>query len=210
MSAGMIRVLVAKKKPAPDLSAAKAAGIRVVGNVRSEEQLLDNVRELQPDVILADRDLAQASSLGPWIQLIDPDGTSPTVLMFLHGPLTDDIRIAAVFGCCVPNEDAAQLFQLVRIWWRSVRFVFDSLTLGKLERPAAARLARLSRRESQVLELICQDIPTRQIAEQLSISPRTVDAHRSNLMKKLGIHSTVGLVRLALAEGWVDGRRSSK
>ncbi len=206
MSAGMVRILVAQKTPVPGLDDAVAHGVRVVGTARTGTQLLARVQELRPDVVLADRELARASALGSWVQLIDPDEIAPTVLLFLHGPMEEEVRVAAAFSCVVPERDVVEIFRMIRTWWRSVRFVFDSLADGPGVRSAAARLERLSPREREVLELICEDVPTREIAVKLDISPRTVDAHRSNLMKKLGLHTTVGLVRLALAEGWVDRR----
>ena len=65
-------------------------------------------------------------------------------------------------------------------------------------------LAGITRRERQVLVLLAEGLSVRQAAERLCLSPRTVDSHRSNLMKKLGIHKIVDLVRLALREGLIN------
>ncbi|KKK70042.1 hypothetical protein LCGC14_2927970 [marine sediment metagenome] len=77
---------------------------------------------------------------------------------------------------------------------------------GKMRFDQAANgtpLARITRRERQVLVLLAEGLSVKQVAERLCLSPRTVDSHRSNLMKKLGIHKIVDLVRLALREGLI-------
>ncbi len=68
----------------------------------------------------------------------------------------------------------------------------------------ASRSERLSEREVEVLVLIAKGIPNPQIAEQLFISPRTVDAHRSNIMKKMEFQSTADLVKYAVKEKLIE------
>ncbi len=67
-------------------------------------------------------------------------------------------------------------------------------------RPEA--FARLTRREQEVLALLCQGLSTKAIARELHISPKTVEYHRTNLMKKVGVKSATSLVWLATREGY--------
>lgn len=62
---------------------------------------------------------------------------------------------------------------------------------------------RLTRREMEIIRLIAEEYTTKEIADKLFISQRTVDTHRRNLMKKLGVKNTAGLVRFAVTEGIV-------
>ena len=62
----------------------------------------------------------------------------------------------------------------------------------------------LTPREMEVLRLIAEGHTNRQIAEVLSISVRTVESHRANLMGKLGLHSRVELVRYAKRHGFLE------
>lgn len=68
-------------------------------------------------------------------------------------------------------------------------------------------LAALTERQRQVLKLIAEGKPTKHIARQLEISPKTVDAHRAELMTRLGIRDVAGLVRLAVRTGLVSPDR---
>ena len=67
--------------------------------------------------------------------------------------------------------------------------------------------AEITEREREVLQLICEELTTPEIAEKLFISPRTVHGHRNNLLSKLGCKNTAGLVVVAIQEGLVDVQR---
>ncbi|MDX1408491.1 MAG: helix-turn-helix transcriptional regulator, partial [Saprospiraceae bacterium] len=62
----------------------------------------------------------------------------------------------------------------------------------------------LSRRELQILNLITQEMTNTEIAEHLFISINTVDSHRRNIMSKLGVRNTAGMVRVAMERGLLD------
>lgn len=64
--------------------------------------------------------------------------------------------------------------------------------------------AYLTRREKEVLELICKEYSTNEVAEALSISPRTVEGHRNNLILKTGVKNIAGLVVFALSNNLVS------
>jgi len=75
---------------------------------------------------------------------------------------------------------------------------------SRKEREPAGQVP-LTEREREVLQLIAEGKSTRQIADSLFISPKTVEVHRSHLMEKLGLHNTAEIVRYALRKGIVDG-----
>jgi LuxR family transcriptional regulator, transcriptional regulator of spore coat protein len=62
----------------------------------------------------------------------------------------------------------------------------------------------LTKREHEILELIVKELTTEQIAKYLSISIPTVESHRRNMFRKLGVQSVVGLVKEALRNGWIS------
>lgn len=61
----------------------------------------------------------------------------------------------------------------------------------------------LTKREQQILELIANELTTEQIAQNLHISIPTVESHRRNMFRKLGVQSVVGLIREALKNNWI-------
>jgi len=62
----------------------------------------------------------------------------------------------------------------------------------------------LTDRETEVLRLIAEGFSNKEIAEKLFLSPRTIDTHRQNLMKKLNINKVVGLIKFAIKNGLVE------
>jgi DNA-binding NarL/FixJ family response regulator len=67
-------------------------------------------------------------------------------------------------------------------------------------------LERLTPRQREVLQMIAEGLSSRQIAETLRIHPKTVDSHRTQLMRQLGIHDVSGLVRYAIRNGLVSAQ----
>lgn len=82
--------------------------------------------------------------------------------------------------------------------------ITEALLTKRLETAAKDdRLTGLSSREREVLGALAEGLSNKEIGERLFISPRTVDTHRTNLMKKVGVHNVAGLVRLAVSAGLV-------
>ena len=74
---------------------------------------------------------------------------------------------------------------------------------GRTVRQGSTLLRDLSEREVEVLAALAEGLGNKEIGERLFISPRTVDTHRTNLMKKLDVHHVAGLVRIAIKAGLV-------
>lgn len=74
----------------------------------------------------------------------------------------------------------------------------------KAPQPKFAAVVQLTTREQEILTLICQQKTAQEIAEQLFITKRTVEGHKNNLLSKLGIKNTAGLIIYAIKEGLID------
>ena len=72
------------------------------------------------------------------------------------------------------------------------------------ENPATAVSEVLTEREIEILKLIAEGLSNKEIGEQLFISHRTVDTHRTNLMRKLDVNNIAGLIRYAIRHSLVD------
>ena len=67
-----------------------------------------------------------------------------------------------------------------------------------------SRLEALSSREREILRLVAEGKTSREIAERLSISPKTVDTYRSRLMRKIGVEDMAGLIKFAIQHGVIS------
>jgi len=113
------------------------------------------------------------------------------------------IKTGAVDFLEKPLAEAALLDAIARALAQSARWhAADQSRIG-----AATRLARLTRRESEVFDLLVAGQPTKAIANTLGASPRTVEVHRARIMEKLAANSLADLVRLASAATEDQGRR---
>jgi DNA-binding NarL/FixJ family response regulator len=72
--------------------------------------------------------------------------------------------------------------------------------------PESSHAPRLTKRETQILELVAQELNNTQIAAQLNLSPRTVHTHRRAIMQKLGVRNTAGLIRQAIELGLLPAK----
>ncbi|MEM9819628.1 MAG: response regulator transcription factor [Bacteroidota bacterium] len=81
-----------------------------------------------------------------------------------------------------------------------LRLLVKGFTLDRTKKPVKT----LSQRELEVLQLVVDELTTQAIAQQLFISPKTVDTHRKNILKKTGVKTIVGLIKYAIANDLVD------
>jgi len=118
--------------------------------------------------------------------------------MFLAvSPVTVSWPLAPVEGA----ELAAWVLSVLLIDFVMLRWIF----LGQRSLPRrVAPDDELTAREVQIVQLIAQSFTAKEIAETLSISPKTVDAHRAHILKKLGLRDRVAVTRYAIKHGLVE------
>jgi two-component system CheB/CheR fusion protein len=93
---------------------------------------------------------------------------------------------------------------------RAMEQTRDSAKVSVSREAAATRLAGLTARQRQIMELVLAGHPSKNIAADLGISQRTVENHRAGVMKKTGSHSLSALIRLALAADPSTGSESPR
>jgi len=186
--------------------------IDVVGEAGNDAECLRKLRQLRPDVLLADAG-SFGGSAAEAERLVARE-SSHTRVVFLSaegedGAGADGWRLAA--GFAVRETSASELAEMVRSL--SGRFTRpaaisrdaedsgEALELRDRPRPAPALFPRertLTVREREVLKLLAEGKTVRATAMTLGVSSKTVDAHKFNLMRKLGIHNKAELVMWAI------------
>jgi two-component system response regulator NreC len=117
---------------------------------------------------------------------------------------------AGANGYVLKQSSSEELLQAIRIV-ASGKSYLDPLVAGEIRQHYAAGVDHLPRpgreelspREIEVLRLLARGYANREIAVELGISVKTVDAHRANGMGKLGMVSRIELVRFAIVQGWL-------
>lgn len=127
------------------------------------------------------------------------------VLTRVESPqLLASARESGAHAIATKRHDLDVVLEGIRRAAKGERFVAPGLTIAE-EDGEANPLTSLSAREGDVFRLIAvQGLTNAEIAQQLCISPKTVETHRTRIMKKLGVHSAAGLVRMAARHGLID------
>jgi FixJ family two-component response regulator len=165
----------------------------------SAESFLAEYDEQQPGVLIVDVRMPGMSGLELQEQLIARKSSMPVVFITGHGDIPmaiSTMKKGAVDFLEKPFDETA----LREIVGRMFEQANQRLTQAKAVRQHEAMLARLTSREQQVLERIVAGRLNKQIADDLGISIKTVEAHRANIMEKLQVTTVADLMKVALAK----------
>ena len=185
------------------------ADIEVVGRGGSMKEAVEAARALRPDVVLLD------------VHMPDGSGIDATAVIKKERPQTQVVILtsdeeeavlrsavnAGVTGYLSKHEAAAQVLQAVRSAARGEALIAPYMLARLLEgiqRPTAPqRLTPLTARELTVLTELASGHDNEAIARALRMSPNTVRTHVQNILSKLGVHSKLEAVAMAIRQGWV-------
>src|SRR5712691_6687089 len=182
------------------------AGFQVVGEASNGREAVVLVRERAPDVAVLDVVMPLMNGLEAARQIRHASPrTSVLLLTSRHDEqLTLEAMQAGIRGCVQKTHEAKDLIRAVRDVAAGGVYLSAALSRCVVE-AYRTRTAQppdpLSPREHQVLQLIAEGRPTRDIARVLGVSVKTAESHRTSIMRKLSIGQTAGLVRYALQHG---------
>jgi len=192
----------------------KQEGIEVVGTATSGKELLGQVRDLQADILLLDvylPDLGEEEILQQ-IRGLRPD--LPVIYLTLLRGTRYIHRLSKynIQGYVLKNASLDELLQALRSVRDGGSYFSKDIHIGDRDEDFRNTITIedkqideiLSRRELEILRLICKEYSNAEIAEKLFLSVSTVETHRKNLIAKLGVNNTVGLVKFALRNNLID------
>jgi DNA-binding NarL/FixJ family response regulator len=189
--------------------------ITVVGEAETGRQALQLTRKLSPNVVVMDIAMPTLNGLEATRQIIKE---MPATKVLVLSSYSDDEYVhqlseAGAAGYLLKQTAAADLIKAVREVWRGNAFFSPTISKRLLEQyresflggtPARKRTVSLTTREAEVLQLIAEGRPNKQIAAELCISVKTVEKHRQQVMNKLNIHDIAGLTRYAISKGIIE------
>jgi DNA-binding NarL/FixJ family response regulator len=187
--------------------------IEVVGEVANGEEALESYARLLPDVCLLDISMPKMSGIESTIAIRREHPNAVILILTMHQNeeyLNQALKAGAA-GFILKQSSIKELVAAIDDVHQG-RTVFSE-PIAKLMADQYVRHAisgidsisedaiRLTRREKEITKLIVDGKTSQEIADILFISPRTVEAHRANLMQKLGLKNTAALVKFAVANG---------
>jgi DNA-binding NarL/FixJ family response regulator len=188
------------------------ADMTVVSEASDGSAAMQSALALKPDVIVMDISMPGMNGLAATRALKKQQPGIAIVTLTRHGDdaYVQELLRAGVSGYVLKQSAPSELLQAIRAAAGGGQYLDSALTarvtarlLGradKVSKPAAA----LSERESEVLRLIASGYSNKEIAGRLSLSVKTVEAHKANAMRKLGLSGRIDIVKYAVLQGWLE------
>lgn len=189
------------------------SGVDVTGEAADAPEILRRIEELRPDVLLMDVAVPGMHGLET-IRIIA--GKYPDTRILILFCAADDLivhqaLIAGAAGCLLKRASETELARALATVSSGRTYICPAIShaiVAVLARAAGAGFGVatadvLTSRQREILTLIAEGLTTRQMAARLGLSAKTVEAHRTAIMDRLGIRDLAGLVRFALRVGLV-------
>lgn len=180
--------------------------ITVVGSCNAARDAIDQLEALNPDVILMDLNMPDMGGLtATEIILEQRPGTRILVLSMHDSPEYISSALShGAQGYVLKDVPTDEIKQAIDVVMSGERYLCTGAR-GSLEPKDNSTREALTGREQTILLQLAQGKSNKQVAQALDISVRTVETHRKNIKRKLGISSTAGLTRYALEHGVLQG-----
>ena len=187
--------------------------IEMIAEADNGMQLLNLLKHIEPDVILLDiqMPLMDGVTTLPEIRKLYPD--IKVIILSMHNDhsMISKLMEVGANSYLTKNSDSETIYQAIKTCFEQ-EFFFNELTnkalltglRTKRTDVAGPQDVNLSEKEIRVLKLMCEEKTTKEIADIVEISPRTVEAIRDKLKTKTGAKSMAGLVMYAVKNGIID------
>ncbi|HXB54640.1 MAG TPA: response regulator transcription factor [Vicinamibacteria bacterium] len=186
-------------------------GVEVVGEAGDGQEALRLAEALRPDVVLMDVGMPGLNGLEVAGRLATLDASIRVIILSMHTSEEYVLRAlrAGCAGYLLKASAVAELEVAVRAVARGESYLSPAVSKRVVDdyvsRTGGATdpLDALTPRQREILQLAAEGHSSKEIAERLGVSYRTVEAHRAQLMERLGVHDLAGLVRFAVRVGLI-------
>jgi DNA-binding NarL/FixJ family response regulator len=189
----------------------KIDGVVVVGEAGKGSEALELVRQLRPELILLDITMPDGGGFEVLAQVTKKYPDIRVIVLTVHEAGEYALRALreGAAGFLPKSAASTELEQAIQTVVRGEVYISPETSqkaVLEVGRGSTKKdlLATLSPRQREVLRLIAEGRTTKQIAQLLEISVKTVETHRAQLMERLGIHDVAGLVRYAIIVGLIE------
>jgi DNA-binding NarL/FixJ family response regulator len=184
----------------------------VISEASDGETAVQRAVQLKPDVIVMDVSMPGMNGLVATRKLKQLQSRAAIVTLTRHSDdaYLQELLRAGVSGYVLKQSAPTELLQAIRAAAGGGQYLDSALTarvtagfLGKQGKRETQPGVTVSERESEVLRLIASGHSNKEIASRLSLSVKTVEAHKANAMRKLGLTGRIDIVKYALLQGWL-------
>ena len=183
-------------------------GWEVTGEAATGREAVEQAKQLKPDVVVLDLVMPEMNGLEATRRILKAVPTAEVLILTMHEPehLMREVLAAGARGYLLKSDAGRELVAAVDALSHHVPAftsrVVNALLEAYLEddghEQGAGRRQRLTSREREIVQLLAEGKTNKEVAAALDISVKTVEAHRSNVMHKLGLHSLSEIVHYAV------------
>lgn len=180
--------------------------IEVVGTLSNGQEAIDRAAELAPDVILLDLNMPQMNGLSATEILLERSPDMRILILSMHDSpeyISTALRHGAM-GYLLKDVPTEEIKSAIDTVMAGERYLCTGATASIAPGTSDGR-EPLTHREQTILLELAQGKSNKDVAAELDISVRTVETHRKNIKRKLGIATTAGLTRYAMEHGVLQG-----
>ena len=185
----------------------------VVAEAGDGEEAIRKTLEMKPDIVVMDISMPGVNGLAATrtLKQIQPSVLVITLTRHTEDAYLQELLRAGASGFVLKRSAPAELLHAIRGVASGGQYLDSTLTsrvtAGFISRAgggAGKHVATLTDRETQVLRLIAAGYGNKEIGAQLTLSAKTVDAHKTNAMRKLDLRGRIDIVKYAVLQGWLD------
>jgi two-component system response regulator NreC len=183
--------------------------IEVIGEAADGNEMVELAENLRPDVVLADISMPNLNGIEATKLIHQRYPDMPVVMITIHTSSSYVIRALrnGARGYVVKNDDFQHVIQAIKTVSLGQRYLSSQVSEQIIDAVISGTSLdynldeRISIREREILQLIAEGNTNSQIAKKLVISARTVETHRTNIMRKLELTSQIDILRYAIQHG---------
>ncbi len=187
--------------------------MKVIAEASDGTTAIQRALDLKPDVVVMDISMPGMNGLVATRTLKQARPHLAVITLTRHGDdaYLQELLRAGVSGYVLKQSAPSELLQAIRVAGAGGQYLDSTLTakvtagfLGREGKRVGRSGAQITDRESEVLRLIASGYSNKEIAARLDLSVKTVEAHKSNAMRKLGLTGRIDIVKYAILQGWMD------
>jgi len=178
----------------------------VVGEAEDHAEAIEVIAAVQPDLVLVDLSLKNSNGLNLIKELAQKRNAPLILTVSMHDEYTYAVRClkAGARGYIMKQEGTERILEAIRCVLSGETYLSSAMTRNAVNHvsglrptPGASPVSMLSNRELELFQLTGKGLEIAEIAEVMSISPRTVEVHRSHIKKKLGLRTSTEIFQVA-------------
>ena len=186
------------------------SGIQVIGEASDGLEAIKLAETLKPDFLICDMSMGAMNGLELTRRVIKQFPQIKIIILSMFGDdsyVIEALRAGAI-AYVLKGSTSTDLLQAIKDAIDGKHHLSETLSeravnnyIQKVASPSSEPFDTLSMREREVMQMVVQGMTSAEIGKKLFISPRTVDIHRANLMRKLGLRTRTDLVKIAQRQG---------